>query len=328
MTDRQKSGDFNDQYEKLLREAETANLSRVLKSGCVSIGRDLQGYPAISFIPSMGFDYGDKSEETLHQIYLLFVKMAHSIVTSGPYSVVYSRKSVDWRKPLIYDYYEMLPEKAKKNLVKLYVINPQIGMRMFFAITRVFLSAEFYKKLVFVENIAEFQRIVPPKLLILPYNFLRNEDAERGLKCSGVSVPLTLDYVPIFGTTSIMKRCTRFLRQSGGLKKVGLFRVAGNENQLSLVRVRLQPPIYFTKNQMRAYMNSIIVGLDDDDYRANERNGMSLKRNPNKKNDAAQADEDITFNLSTVVITDVESVAQVTLSKYSEMFDKLLLSFF
>jgi hypothetical protein len=299
---------YNDsqlEYESLLRIAQSSDLTMVMKTGCVSLGHDLQGFPVISFIPTIGFGYGDKSEDTLRQIYLLFIKLAHPVVSSGPFSIVYSRKSPDWRKPLVYEYYKMLPEKEKKNLLKIYVINPQVGVRMFFAITRVFLSAEFYRKLVFVECIAEFQRIIPPKKFILPYHYLSAEDAERGLKSSGVSVPLTLDFVPTFGTTSIMKRCTTFLRQNGGLRRVGLFRVAGNETQLSLVRVRLQPPIYFSKIQMRSYMNSIIIGLDDEDYRANERCGLSM-RTPK-----TQSTTDVNFDLSTVVITDIESVAQV-----------------
>jgi hypothetical protein len=148
-------------YSKVLQEFESANLSRVIESGCVTVGNDMEGFSVIAFIPTLGFDYGEKSEETLHLIYLLFIRQAHPIVTSGPYSIVYSRKSVDWRKPLVYDYYQMLSEKDKKNLRKLYVISPQIGIRMFFTITRMFLSAEFHSKLVFVENIAEFQRVVP-----------------------------------------------------------------------------------------------------------------------------------------------------------------------
>ncbi|CAK9252798.1 unnamed protein product [Sphagnum jensenii] len=296
----------NEAYERALREAEVVDLTRVIKSGCVTIGQDPQGYPVIAFIPTIGFDFGEKSDETLHQIYLLFIKLAHPIVTSGPYSIVYSRKSTDWRKPLVYDYYLMLPEKEKKNLKKLYVISPQMGIRMFFTITRMFLSAEFYSKLVFIENIAEFQRIIPPKMIILPYNFLNSEDADRGLKSSGIAVPLSLDYDPTYCTTSIMQRCVRFLRNNGGLRKVGIFRVAGNENQLSLVRVRLQPPIYFTKTQMRAYMNSIIIGLEDTDYRANERTGTAQPR----KKSGAVLNDDVSYNLSTVVITEIESVAQ------------------
>jgi hypothetical protein len=108
-----------------------------------------------------------------------------------------------------------------------------------------------------------------------------------------------------------MKKCTTYLRKSDGLKRVGIFRVAGNENQLSLVRVRLQPPLYFSKTQMRAYMNSIIIGLEDEDKRANERNGSI---NTRKKPQSADAEEDVSYNLSTVVLTDVESVAQVIFS--------------
>ena len=297
-------------YDLLLKEASQTDLSRVTNSGCVTIGKDLQGLPVIAFIPNLNFDYSEKSEDTVRQIYLLFVLTAHPIISNGPFSLAYSRKSVDWRKPVIYEYYKILNEDMKRNLKNMYVINPQIGNRMFYTLARVFFSAEFYKKLIFCEDVADFQRIVPPKLLILPYNFLCAEDTERGLKCSGVSIPLLLDYVAQYGTTSIMKRCTTFLRSHGGLRKTGLFRVAGNENQLSLVRVRLQPPIFLSKDQMRQYAKSIIIGLDDEDLRSSERIGIPSSVS-NKSIKKPVSDDDVAYHLSTVVINEVETVAQV-----------------
>jgi hypothetical protein len=74
---------------------------------------------------------------------------------------------------------------------------------MFFEFARVFLSQKFYSKLQFVETVAEFQRIIPPTKLNLPLNFLVAEDEDRGLKASGVSIPLAIDFDETLGVSFV-----------------------------------------------------------------------------------------------------------------------------
>lgn len=299
---------LNEQYENILREAERTDLSRAQNSNCVVIGHDIYNCPIVAFIPNMNFDYGNQSDQILHQLYLLFIKVVHPIARDGPFSIVYSRKGVDWRKPLIYEYYKLLPEKLKKNLMKIYIINPQIGVKMISSIARVFLSADFHSKLFYVQTIADFQRIVPPRKLILPAIFLGSADQDMGLKCSGVSVPLALDYLPAHRTSSIVHRCATFLRSKGCLRKTGLFRVAGNESLLSLVRVRLQPPIFYTKDQMRSFLSKIQIGVEEEEQVIDDRPSMIALQSAPVVHDIAFG-----YGVSTVVITDTESVAQVRL---------------
>ena len=44
----------------------------------------------------------------------------------------------------------------------MYIIHPNVGIKMFFEFSRVFLSKKFYDKLSYVEHIVDFQRIVSP----------------------------------------------------------------------------------------------------------------------------------------------------------------------
>src|SRR6185312_6507252 len=110
---------------------------------------------------------------------LLFLKKANEIVGQN-YSVVYAHTNIDIinQYPLIYKFYSLLPRTYKKNLLKMYIIHPNVGIKMFFEFARVFLSQKFYQKLSLVEHILDFQRIVPPTQLALPLKFLFKEDEE------------------------------------------------------------------------------------------------------------------------------------------------------
>jgi hypothetical protein len=260
-----KSEDGDDTvYLHHLKQAQDADLSFVENSGCVTQGRSESGYPVLAFFPSIGFGFRDKSEELLRQMLLLFIKTADAVV-SQPYSIVYAHASVSWanQQPVIYDYYKILPRKYKKNLLKIYVMHPQSSVKMFFELTKMFLSPKFYDKLQFVETVAEFQTIIPPTSIQLPYSFMQAEDDSRGLKPSGVVVPLLVDFDPNAGTTSIMYRCVKFLREHEGLSRKGLFRIPGNETLLSLVRTRLQPPVNLEPRLMRYYMKCVCIGAEE-----------------------------------------------------------------
>lgn len=289
-------------YDALLREAERADLSRVSSyDECVPLGHDSQNNPVIGFVPTLNSLYShDQFDQGIRLMYLMFVKTAHPIVTRGPFSLAYSDRNNKWGKPIIFDYYAILPESAKRNLVALYIINPTPGARLQHTYIKLFKSRDFNQKLVFPPSIADFQKLISPTRMLLPYHFLYYDDIERGYSSSGVCVPLHVDYLHKVRTTSVVHACTTFLRSSGGLKRVGLFRVAGNDNQLSLVKTRLQPPPSSSKDLMAAYRAHVIVGADGSDICAVG------------DTDKAAKDFDCLKAMSTVVLTDIDSVAQVT----------------
>lgn len=193
-------------------------------------------------IPSLGLSRNERPELLFRRMLLLFLLKTHEIVGSN-YSVFYdSSTSIDLinQYPLIYKFYSILPRAYKKNLQKMYIVHPNIGMKMFFEFARVFLSHKFYNKLCLLETILDFQRIINPTQLLLPIKFLRKEDEERELKYNGTFPSLELAYDPFVGTIHCMHVCAEFLLANQGLSSPGIFRVPGDDGEIKLAQVRLQ----------------------------------------------------------------------------------------
>lgn len=229
--------DFKDH----LKEALETDLSDIERTGCVSHGRDLKNNHIVIMIPSLGFKNNEKPEHIFRKMLLLFIRKANEMVGDA-YSIVYAHTSIDIinQYPLIYKFYSILPRTYKKNLQKMYIIHPNYGIKMFFEFARVFLSHKFYSKLCLLESIFEFQKIIPPTIIALPLKFLRKEDEDNEIRYHGLMAPLSESFDPSIGTTKIMEVCTAFIKLHGGLRQCGIFRVPGDEGELSLAKVRLQ----------------------------------------------------------------------------------------
>ena len=173
-----------------LNEARAADLSDLERTGCVTRGRDERNQHVIVLITHLGLAHGERPEVAFRRMLLLFIRRANEIV-GAPYSVVYAHTGFDIMNqyPLIYKFYSILPRAYKKNLLKMHVLHPNMGIRMFFEFSRVFLSKKFYNKLCLYETILEFQKAIPPTQLALPHKFLRKEDEDRGLKYCGPPGP-------------------------------------------------------------------------------------------------------------------------------------------
>jgi hypothetical protein len=158
------------------------------------------------------------------------------------YTVVYAHTDVDIisQYPLIYKFYSVLPRAYKKNLSKMYVVHPNMGLKMFFEFARVFLSHKFYSKLTLLNSILDLQKIIPPTLLPLPHKFLRKEDELRGVEFQGKLASLKAAFDQSIGTTPLIDTCATYMRAHGGLQQKGIFRVAADATQLAMAKVRLQ----------------------------------------------------------------------------------------
>lgn len=228
-------------FYSYLKEAQQTDLSDVERTGCVSSGKDLKSNPVIVLIPMLGMHTGEKIEASFRRMLLLFIRKANDLVETN-YSVLYAHTNVDIinQYPLIYKFYSVLPRAYKKNLQKMYVIHPNMGIKMFFEFSRVFLSHKFYSKLVLLESILDFQKLIPPTQLSLPLKFLRKEDELRGLKFFDKMASLKYSFDPAIGTTKLIHICATFLKNHGALQSKGLFRVAGDAGEVNLAKVRLQ----------------------------------------------------------------------------------------
>lgn len=286
-----KDDDAQDFVEYLI-EAQQTDLTEIERSGCVSQGMDLKNNSVIIMIPSLGLNRVERPEVIFRKMLLLFLRKTHETVGNA-YSIVYAHTNIDIMNqyPLIYKFYSILPRSYKKNLLKMYVVHPNVGIKMFFEFARVFLSHKFYAKLCLLDNILDFQRIVPPTKIMLPLKFLYREDEEREIKYTGRLAPLVISYDNHLGTTKLLDICTTFLRANNAIILPGIFRIPGDEGELHLVKHRLQYAYisapYSERIQLSENKTYIIVGDLDalyKDIHTNTKDGHRESGNSSKTN--------------------------------------------
>lgn len=274
---------------------------------------------------------------------LLLLKTINDLVHDSSFSIVYGYEPMSLlnQQPIIYKYWKMLPRKYKKNLSKLYVIHPQLGIKMFFELSRVFVSQKFYQKLLYIDYISDFQAIIPATSLALPASYIRFEDSEKGWKPIGVMPPLLKSFDNVLGTTKLIADCCSFIRLYG-LKRKGLFRIAGDESLLSLVKTRLYNTIDGT--------SCVIIGEDRDSRRESCTSRMSYIRpdscssvastssaasgsmsstlgsmsaalTPGKKTGKSSGNIN---KISTILIQDIDTVAQILKLSIRDLPDPLI----
>eukprot|EP01038_Epipyxis_sp_PR26KG_P009175 gene9175-12373_t len=321
--------DFNEH----LREANELDLSELEQSGSISQGVDQNNNVVIVVIPRLGYRSDEKSETIFRNTLLLFIRKTNEIV-GHPYSIVYAHTSIDLinQYPLIYKFYSILPRSYKKNLLKMYIIHPNVAIRMFFEFARVFLSAKFYNKLVLSDNILDFQKLIPPTQLALPLKFLRKEDEDRGLKYHGNMASLSSSFDPSIGTTRLIEMCIEFLRVNG-LRRVGLFRIAGDEGELTSSKIRLQylhrdGKEYTSRISLSNKAEFILIG-DLDSINSNQNKRLSTlitQHNSKQKATKNEEENDLPDETSTSVllISDVDSIAQILKMSIRDLSEPLV----
>lgn len=281
----------SEEYQRLLEESRRENLIDLENSMSIATGIDKVGNKVIVLIPSIVFKSTKDYDTQLRRMLLLFVKTAHNIV-QGPYTLVYAHchLPIFSQQKIAFQVHKMLPREYKKNLAKLIVVHPTFLIKAFFETVKWFISEKFYSKLSFIASIAELQTIIPPAQMPLPPQFLAIEDDQKGLVRAHFMTPLNLTFEPSLGTTPLIHKCAEYIKQTGdGFRTSGIFRLAGDQIQEDLVKMRLygQPP-----DKIGAY---IMIGINDDSHSQAQRGGFG----------------GTIPQLSTVVLTDIHTVASV-----------------
>ena len=272
------------EYLQILDESTRECLVDLENAGCVSTGTDKDGNNVVVLIPSVLFAHSKDYDTQLRRLLLLFVNKAHHIVQQ-PYTLVYAHTNLPIfsQQRIVFQIHKMLPRVYKKNLAKLLVVHPTFLIKAFFEGVRWFISDKFYKKLAFISTIAELQSIIPPDRIPLPAPFLASEDTQKGLKPTGMMTPLHICYDASLGTTPLISQCMHYIRtHDEGLQTPGLFRLAGDQVQEDLVKARLygQPAEAVTKY--------VRIGAG-----------------------GTEGDSPAVRTMSTVVITDIHTVASI-----------------
>ena len=101
------------------KESELNSLQE--RTGCVRLGRSKDGLPIILLIPQLGLPRvllpGETEKSILHNVMLLFFKVAHEVVKS-PFDLVYGHAPLSFtsQREVFVKSYSMLPHRYKKNI--------------------------------------------------------------------------------------------------------------------------------------------------------------------------------------------------------------------
>ena len=237
-------GDFGDYGQRLI-EAQTTDFGGLEYKGVVGLGVDNIGRPAVYLIPALALkECTNDAEkmEMMRKIMLLFVRIVDTLV-NNPYTLVYGHSATPLlaQTKVLHNYYKILPRKYKKNLKELVLIHPTFGIKTFFDISRYFVGEKFFRKLHYVDRIAQFQRVVSPLLIRLPVAFIQWEERHfrYNRPTEGIS-PLIQLVHPGDAAPKFLISCTEYLRQRNAFAHEGLFRVPGDQELMNLALDRLR----------------------------------------------------------------------------------------
>lgn len=263
--------DESSPYKTLIDEAHKLDFADLERSHCVSIRKISNGTTIIIFIPRLGFQVleststsSSSSSETIKKILLYFIKTVNDIIMSEKYILIYGHTpmSIISQQSVIYKYYKILPRPYKKNLSQLIIVHPQLGIKLLFEFVKVFVSQKFFSKLLLVDSIFDLQQIHSPCDLLVPYKFIKYEDEDFDFKYLGTIPSLIESFVPILGTTKLLADCVSYLRYNGGFDRVGIFRIPGDENILTLAKIRMQRMYSFVSPGLPIIHDRIVIGIE------------------------------------------------------------------
>ncbi len=249
----------DDPYTELLDEANKREFTELENSHCITVGEDAEGLPVIVFVPRLGFEYTNctndrEKDHHLKRMLLLFIKKADRIV-SQRYTLVYAHTSLSIlsQQPLVYKYYKMLPRAYKKNVHKVFVLHPTFLIKTFFEMgVRWFVKEKFFKKLNFVKSLAELQCKLPPRCTVMSPSLLLYEHMDNCGKSSPGTSPVistsenSLEYGSLFDlfdsavkTIPLVYECMLYLKEMNAYSMQGIFRLSMDESVRVLLKDRL-----------------------------------------------------------------------------------------
>jgi hypothetical protein len=240
-------------FESLVSEISSANFKSIEKFVQVS---HCDNHPTISFLLDMALliAKADPSQYNprLKLMFLYLLKLIMNIVDSAgvdtTYSLIVSYTPLSFlsNSSVVESIFTMIPKKYRKQLAHLFILNSP-GKALLFSKSMQCVSSKCVDKKVhcvdYISDIAvqihngTYSRVSIPYIY---HEYIRLEDESRSVKATGILPSLDQSYDHKLGTTKLLYTCIEYLRKRGGLRHVGIFRIAGDESLLRLVKSRLQ----------------------------------------------------------------------------------------
>ena len=172
-------------YSQYVRRARGEELEDIAALGILSrAGADSLGRPVVLFAGAAL----PVAEVDMERVLLYMVRVLDPIV-ERPYVIVYlhtgvtdaNRPELAWLRATL----GMLARKYKKNVAHIYVVHPSFWTKAVFWFLTPFISGKFWRKLVYVESVADLLAVAPQ--LQLPENVFAYDQAQHGSSSSSSS---------------------------------------------------------------------------------------------------------------------------------------------
>lgn len=236
MTSEEKEGEEYQSYLALSQGHDFTELAQL--QFLTTPGTDTAGRPIVMVVPA----HLPVKKIDFDKLLLFVIHVMDSLV-EREYSLVYvqsgassqNRPAFSWLRKC----YRILNRKYKKNLKALYVVHPTFWVKGLTKLFKPFVSAKFWQKLIYIEEINEIHRFISKDQIKFPevvYKYVASK--QKGDPIFGASIEEVLarpDHedlqVPI-----VVAKCAKFLKESKPTDLQGIFRLSGQISEIQRLR--------------------------------------------------------------------------------------------
>lgn len=220
-------------YEYYLKLAREKNFEELKKLKIIyEAGVDFSGRQVVILI-------GDIPKH-IHtdDLFLYFILVMDKIVEND-YTFIYIRvkgattPSIGWLRKV----YEIFTRKYKKNLKRLFIVNPNFFIKTACNLFRPFISSKFWKKLSFLKEVDDLTKFISKNQLQLPDKLLNIGQQYNPNRLFGVDLELIMK-LPMNQNKDIpyiVENAIIALHKSG-LNAEGIFRLPGSSNRVKEIK--------------------------------------------------------------------------------------------
>jgi hypothetical protein len=168
----------NRRYNMYLRRAKDEDLSDLAALNFIyQSGVDSQNRPILVFIVS----HLPAASANLERVLLYLIKVLDPIVT-GDYNLIYFHTHIaNNNKPpfaWLQEVYGIFNRKYKKNLKRLFIVHPNVWVKLVVWFATPFVSQKFWKKMTYIPKLMDLYQHFDPQALKIPSKILEYDQDE------------------------------------------------------------------------------------------------------------------------------------------------------
>eukprot|EP01102_Stenamoeba_stenopodia_P010133 TRINITY_DN3020_c0_g1_i1.p1 TRINITY_DN3020_c0_g1~~TRINITY_DN3020_c0_g1_i1.p1 ORF type:complete len:726 (+),score=187.57 TRINITY_DN3020_c0_g1_i1:179-2356(+) len=217
------------EYERLLQLAQTKDFSKLESQKMIyRAGVDKEGRPVVVLMMKNFVKQTDTEFLLLYFIFVMdqVVENNYVLVFCNTKSSGDNRPSFSWMRKA----YSLFKRKYKKNLKALYIIHPNFSIKLVFKVFKPFVSAKFWKKLVYIEDLtAIFQYIERDQLMLPETVFMHNATIVKPKPMFGIPLHEVVAHYPsVSGLPPVVEKSIEYVLKRATHVE-GIFRMSGTQ---------------------------------------------------------------------------------------------------